>query len=462
MEDFEIDDFEKLYAITSAELNSPEEVNDITFKDIDFDKISNLAKFKKDNPNLFIEKYRNPEELDMYYYVIPVTVQQRVRSGNEEFSIDKKSYVLTDARGSALYIVMENGILVTSAELEEQLRIAEQRYKAYIDKGIISKKDITDQFSLHDINSVMELINEKQITLDDVQKIVDEKMREHGIVLQENNSSKSEKEQGEERLDPGEELELNEGRTRAEASACGISQNMLEMLAQQYRCRVDQLSFRKVDDYERLEEDTGINARMYRGKTIALRINYGFQQRYFLVNSENGNQIKLQRGEIETGNIPELEDYFKFPLTRSNGKEDTSRPLAWDSVTGPSYITYLDVYGNVKEAKYINNGKADDMLRDERQRYIAEVAEADKILSNAIDIYQKENTQENWLRVKDAMSKRVQVDKKYRVLENQKENTINTLKETVDETLDKYGRPKRKERTREDDDEDEWFTRGRH
>ena len=462
MEDFEIDDFEKLYAITSAELNSTEEVNDISFKDIDFDKISNLAKFKKDNPNLFIEKYRNPEELDMYYYVIPVTVQKRVRSGNEEFSIDKKSYVLTDARGSALYIVMENGILVTSAELEEQLRIAEQRYKAYIDKGIISKKDITDQFSLHDINSVMELINEKQITLDDVQKIVDEKMREHGIVFQENNSNKSEKEQGEERLDPGEELELNEGRTRAEASACGISQNMLEMLAQQYGCRVDQLSFRKVDDYERLEEDTGINARMYRGKTIALRINYGFQQRYFLVNSENGNQIKLQRGEIETGNIPELEDYFKFPLTRSNGKEDTSRPLAWDSVTGPSYITYLDVYGNVKEAKYINNGKADDMLRDERQRYIAEVAEADKILSNAIDIYQKENTQENWLRVKDAMSKRIQVDKKYRVLENQKENTINTLKETVDETLDKYGRPKRKERTREDDDEDEWFTRGRH
>ena len=60
------------------------------------------------------------------------------------------------------------------------------------------------------------------------------------------------------------------------------------------------------------------------------------------------------------------------------------------------------------------------------------------------------------------MSKRIQVDKKYRVLENQKENTINTLKETVDETLDKYGRPKRKERTREDDDEDEWFTRGRH
>ena len=462
MEDFEIDDFEKLYALTSAELYSSEEVNDITFKDIDFDKISNLAKFKKDHPNLFDEKYKDPEELDMNYYVIPVTVQQRVRSGNEEILIDKKSHVITDARGGALYIVMENGVLVTSAELEEQLQIAMQRYRKYIDKGIISEKDVTDQFSIYDVNSVMELINEKGLTLDDVQKIVDEKMKEHGIVLPENDSNRSQQEQGDERLDPGEELELNEGRTRAQASACGISQNMLEMLAQRYGCRVDQLSFRKVDDYERLEEDTGINARMYRGKTIALRINYGFQQRYFLVNSENGNQIKLQRGEIETGNIPELEDYFKYPLTRSNGKEDTSRPLAWDSATGPSYITYLDVNGNVKEAKYINNGKADDMLRDERQRYIAEVAEADKILSNAIDIYQKENTQENWLRVKDAMSKRIQVDRKYRVLKNQKENTINTLEETIDETLDKYGHPKRKERTREDDEEDEWFTRGRH
>ena len=462
MEEFEIDDFEKLYALTSAELYSSEEVNDITFEDINFDRISNLAKFKIDHPELFDEKHREPGELDMYYYIIPVTVQQRVRSGNEEISIDKESYVLTDARGCALFIIMEDGVLVTSAELGEQLRVATQRYKAYIDKGIISEKDITDQFSLHNVNSAMELINEKGLTLDDVQKIVDERMKEHGIVLPENDSNKPQQEQGDERLEPGEELELNEGRTRSEANACGISQNMLEMLAQQYGCRVDQISFRRIDDYERLENDTGINARMYRGKTIALRINYGFQQRYFLVNSETGAQMKLQRGAIETGDIPELRDYFKFPLTRSNGKEDTSRPLAWDSVTGPSYITYLDVNGNVKEAEYINNGKADDMLRDERQRYIAEVAEADKALASAIDVYQKENTQENWLRVKDAMSKRIQVDKKYRVLENQKQNTIDTLEETLDETLDKYGRPKRQERTREDDEEDEWFTRGRH
>ncbi len=461
MEEFEIDDFEKLYAITSAEINSPEEVTNLSFKDIDFDKISNLAKFKKDNPELFSDKYRDPKEIDMNYYVIPVTIQQRVRNGNEEISIDKKSYVLTDSSGYALFIIMEDGVLARSAELEEQLRIAEIRYKEYIDKGVISRNDIRDQFMIHDINDVMELIDEKNFTLDDVQKMVDEKMKAHGIVLKEDNSTKSQMEQGEERLEPGEELELNEGKTRAEANALGISQGMLEMLAERYHCRVDQLSFRKIDDYERLDEDTGINARMLRGKVIALRINYGFQQRYYVVNSQTGDQLKLHRGEIETGNIPELEDYFKYPLTRSNGKEDTSRSLAWDKSTGPSYITYLDEYGNVKEARFINNGKEDDMTRDERQRYIAEVAEADKLLEEVIDEYQKDNTQENWLRVKDAMSKRIKIDKKYKVLERQKENTINTLDETIDETLDKYGRPKRKERSKEDDDEDEWFTRSR-
>ena len=456
MEDFEIDDFEKLYAITSAELNSPEEIDENTFNYINFDKISNLAEFKRNNKNLFSDKYHMSNEKDMNYYVIPIILKQRVRNGDEEITIDQNSYLITDSSGYGLFILMENGVLMKTAELEEQLKIAEIRYKEYLSKNIISMNDIREDFEVTDIDKAMKLIEEKELTLSSVQKLVDEKMRAKGIVLPENKEGVNTL--SEERLEPGEELELDESRTRAEASSLGISANMLEMLDQKYGVRVDQLSFRKIDDYERLQEDTGIDARLYRGKTIALRINYGFQQRYFVVNSQTGEQIKLHRGEIETGNIPELEDYFKYPLTRSNGKEDTSRPLSYDKTTGPSYITYLDVYGNVKEAKYINNGKEDDMLREERQRYIAEVAEADKVLSDTIDIYQKENTQENWLRVKDAMRKRIQIDKKYRVLEKQKENTIGTLDETINETLEKYGRPE-KEKSR--DDEDDWFTKER-
>ena len=56
------------------------------------------------------------------------------------------------------------------------------------------------------------------------------------------------------------------------------------------------------------------------------------------------------------------------------------------------------------------------------------------------------------------MRKRIQIDKKYRVLEKQKENTIGTLDETINETLEKYGRPE-KEKSR--DDEDDWFTKER-
>lgn len=390
MEEYEIDDFEKLYAITAAEVNSPETVNGETFDYSDFSQISNLAKFKIDNPNFFSGENDIPNEKPENCYVIPINLKQKVRNGDEEVLVNKKAYLLTDSNGNVVSIALENGVTLPKASQDEN----------------------------------------KDNTLD------------------------------EERLEPGEELEMDENRARLEASSLGVDGKMLEMLAEKYGCRVDQLSFRKIDDLERLDEDTGINARMYRGKVIALRINYGFQQRYFVINSETGEQFKLHRGEIETGNIPEVADYFKFPITRSNGKEDTSRRLSKDSSTARSYITYLDVNGNVKEAKFINNGKADDLEKEERERYIAEVAEADKVLEDVIDEYQNLNTQENWLRVKDAMKKRIQIDKKYRVLGKQKENTINTLDETIDETLEKTGKPK--EEKSKDDDEDEWFTRTRH
>ena len=100
--------------------------------------------------------------------------------------------------------------------------------------------------------------------------------------------------------------------------------------------------------------------------------------------------------------------------------------------------------------KYINNGKQNDMLKEERERYITEVAEANERLKAAIDEYQNDNIQDNWLRVKSAMRERIRIDKKYEVLANQKRVTIDTLEETKDETLRKEGRPRR-------DDEDEWY-----
>lgn len=462
MEDFKMDKFQKLYAMASAQINSIEEVNSNTFEEeVDFDNILTLSEFKKNNSKLFKNKKVQSDYLN-YYYIIPVTLQQRVRNGNEEILIDKKANILTDPNGYALFVIMDNGIIFRSAEFDEQLEIAEIRYKEYLDGGAISKDDIREQFEVNSLDEAMELIENQNFTLPDVQRMIDEKMKNQGIIIYEDLSKPqgSNDELGEERLEPGEELELLERRARGEASILGISPQVLEMIAERYSCRIDQISFRLVDDYERFEEDTGLNLRMYRGKVVAVRVTYGYQQKYYAINSETGAQFNLQRGAIETGEIPELADYFTRPSPWSDGRENTSRSLTKDSSTYRSYITTLDSYGNVTEAKYINNGKDDDMVKEERQRYIAEVREADEILQDRIDVYQKDNTQENWLRVKDAMDKRILVDKKYRVLERQKENTIRTLDETIDETLDKYGPPK-KERNR-DDEEDEWFERGRH
>ena len=140
MEDFEIDDFEKLYAITSAELNSPEEIDENTFNYINFDKISNLAEFKINNKNLFSDKYHMSNEKDMNYYVIPIILKQRVRNGDEEITIDQNSYLITDSSGYGLFILMENGVLMKTAELEEQLKIAEIRYKEYLSKNSVLDK----------------------------------------------------------------------------------------------------------------------------------------------------------------------------------------------------------------------------------------------------------------------------------------------------------------------------------
>lgn len=241
------------------------------------------------------------------------------------------------------------------------------------------------------------------------------------------------------------EVSKAEEKLEKEMQDIGISVDVIDMLAQRYGCRKDQISLRKIENLEKIQEDIGINLKSERGKVIAIRIDYGFQKRYYLINSETGERYRTYRED--NGSIEEVKDYFRYPKR----KGEDSKPLRKDEKR--SYITYLDVNGNIKEMKYINNGKNNDMLKEERERYIAEVSEADNVLKNTIDEYQKDNTQENWLRVKSAMKARILVDKKYNVLENQRKVTEGTLEEAKDETLRKVGKPK--DRELQDDD---WYT----
>ena len=85
------------------------------------------------------------------------------------------------------------------------------------------------------------------------------------------------------------------------------------------------------------------------------------------------------------------------------------------------------------------------MLREERERYLAEVAEADQRLKEAIDEYQKHATRENYIKVRDIIQEKVEIDNRYNALDEQREITKET-KENTERTIG-----------REIDDDDGWF-----
>ena len=141
----------------------------------------------------------------------------------------------------------------------------------------------------------------------------------------------------------------------------------------------------------------------------------------------------------------------------------TKMPIKKDE--GRSYISYVDDNGVVKETKFLNNGKKIDMAKDERERFIAEVALADKELSEAIKEYQKVDpskqpdlAREKWKDVSQAMAKRVAIDRKYDALRNQREVTALTLVSALVQTIGEVGTPgkirEREEITREIEEED--------
>ena len=105
------------------------------------------------------------------------------------------------------------------------------------------------------------------------------------------------------------------------------------------------------------------------------------------------------------------------------------------------------------------------MAKDERERFIAEVALADKELSEAIKEYQKVDpskqpdlAREKWKDVSQAMAKRVAIDRKYDALRNQREVTALTLVSALVQTIGEVGTPgkirEREEITREIEEED--------
>lgn len=111
-EDYDIDDFEKLYAMLASQEAAKNfsdrnpMIIDENFRDEDFVQICTFAKYKKENINQFGEKTIN--EADANYYIIPQTKQLKVKNGAEEIIIDKKIRFFNDNLGNNLYIIWDN------------------------------------------------------------------------------------------------------------------------------------------------------------------------------------------------------------------------------------------------------------------------------------------------------------------------------------------------------------------
>ena len=457
--DVSIDEFEKLYAISSAKLNASSMLDDGAYNPDEFDEICNYAQFKLNHPELFRRDTRIVNQNDTHFYMIPIHIKM--------FGQNVKCNSLIDANGYGLYVVLQDGKVIPAAEMLEltgigplskagaltdaevkellkseqsvdeiakliangELDLEEIRYKAFV---LVRAKGL-------DPEAIIKDARERDLPQDEQQKAEEEEL-----------ADKSE-EKEEEELSPEEERRLEED-AKEEAERIGIGFDVLEQIARQKGCKVHQIRYRELYRQDLIKERIGKDFDRYRGKLGIARITYGFREEMVVIDKTTGS-ILIDNRKVDH----ELEDLVpRWPHgTRMPIKKDEAR----------SYISYIDENGNPKKTKYLNNGKYIDMAKDERERFIVEVAAITKELSEAIKAYEKANTMENWQKVRSAMAKRVALDRKYNVLRNQKAVTHRTLESTLEETLGEVGAPSRIRKRTEDvlgDDIEDPRLRSRH
>jgi len=478
-ENEEMDVFEKMYIFTSASSNSQEMagknktplIREEDLPENGYDSISTFSEYKEEHQRLLEEENRGKNLNDSNYYIIP----QTIRKGE---NVTSRIDVVVDALGNNLYVIMENGKVFPTNQLLKEISEATERYSEEINSGRIAPNEIESLFLFEDVDSLSAAIKDNSLNLEDVQEKVDDYVEDLGIEkkpvsykrmpepsvtykgteneTKENRDIAKDEKEAEEKKE-----EQEEDKAQEEESMVGSQEELeeeekdkdkkdselttiSERLSKKLGCKAWQIDYRWIQDYQKLKEDTGLHiTEGEKGDILAVRVNYQYRQnKYYILNAKTGELLQNRR-EISDGNIPEVQDYF----WRKNRKgENVARPLRNDE--GRSYITEVEQDGGIKERKFVNNGKEDDMLREERERYIADVNEANKELSDAIQSYEKSGTREDWTKVQDAMKRRVEVDMKYHIkergLEEQKDATIDTLENI---------RRKDKEREKEDDDE---------
>lgn len=453
-DDVQIDDFEKLYAITSAKLNAESMFDDGAYDPEDFDEICNFAQFKLDHPEFFSGETKNPNQNDMKFYNIPIHIKMNGKK--------VKCTSLIDVNGNGLYVILPDGKVVPSAELRKLTDI-----QSFVDAGALTDEEAQKLLkSGENISEISKLIENDELDILLIREKAMAMVREKGLdpeaILKEarekdlakdekeDELSEEEQEKGEEEQEK-DESELDEEAIE-DAERAGIDFDILQAIATQKGCKIHQIRLRELYREDIINERIGKNLREYKGRLAIARITYGFKEEMVIVDKTNGSIVIDNRKHDH-----ELEDLVpRWP-------HGTKMPIKKDE--GRSYISYVDDNGVVKETKFLNNGKKIDMAKDERERFIAEVALADKELSEAIKEYQKVDpskqpdlAREKWKDVSQAMAKRVAIDRKYDALRNQREVTALTLVSALVQTIGEVGTPgkirEREEITREIEEED--------
>lgn len=437
-DDVKIDDFEKLYAITSAKLNAESMFDDDAYNPEDFDEICNFAQFKLEHPEFFEGSSKFPNHNDMKFYNIPIHIKmngQKIKCSS-----------LIDINGNGLYIILPDGKVVPSAEFRKLTDI-----QTFVESGALTDEDVQKLLksgeSINEISKLIEndeldilLIREKAIAMVKAKGLdpdaILKEAREKDLAQEEKDEEELVEEQEEQ--EEKDEKELDEEAIE-DAERAGIEFEVLQAIAVQKGCKLHQIRLRELYREDIIKERIGKDLKQYKGRLAIARITYGFKEEMIIVDKTNGSIIHDNRKhdhEIEDL-VPRWPHGTKMPIKKDEGR---------------SYISYLDENGVVKQTKFLNNGKKIDMSKDERERFIVEVEAINKELSEAISAYEKNNTMENWQKVREAMAKRVAIDRKYDALRNQKDVTVLTLISAITQTIGEVGAPsKLREKTREDE-----------
>lgn len=479
LEKLTIDEFEKIYITTAAQSASP------TKEQISDDKLENvktLAEYELSNRDLNEEisvEEQNKLKAASNFYLIPHTVNQKYAIGNEIQTKQVDLYTVNDVEGYSLYTVIDNNISMSNGFRKKIEDYMKENYESEINSGLLKIDDVVEYFTPNSMEEIYEKLgDERIISMRFLPDRIDEYARSKGIfdkkidaigddtretnldqhdnLLEENKVALREEPEQKQEKESVDELEEEPGKVRDDASVRleedkdePVYESYIEKIAKLNHVKPAVVNTRVVENFEKVEEDTGIplKGRYPRGEVIAVRIPYKLGYRTFLVEKSTGMTIDGKgRMERKTGRLydyDEIEDYFRFKLRNGADGGESGKPLRYDE--GRDYTTYIDEHGDVKEKKFINNGKKQDMLREERERYLAEVEEADQKLKEAIEDYQKHATRENYEKVREIIKEKVEIDNKYNALDEQREVTQET-KENTERVIE-----------RDLDDDDGWF-----